>query len=64
MEAGAPTGGGAVGGSGGYSGPIDPNTGLPCSQVFGGCPDGGINVNPGGPVTQWLPYSDVWTPTC
>ena len=39
------TGGGAVGGSGGNSGPIDPNTGLPCSQVFGGCPDGGININ-------------------
>jgi len=43
-------------GTGGAYGPggvggeyTDPNTGLPCSQVFGGCPDGGVPPGSGGP---------------
>ena len=38
---------------------LDPNTGLPCSAVFGGCPDGGIipGSPPSGPIT-W-PSSEI-----
>lgn len=38
---------------------LDPNTGLPCSAVFGGCPDGGVipGAPPGGPIT-W-PSSEI-----
>ena len=57
---GGPIGGGiALGTPGGYGGePLDPNTGLPCSQVFGGCPSGG--VMPGVPgTTPSFPGSQV-----
>ena len=44
---------GGTGGAGAYGGvPMDPNTGLPCSEVFGGCPDGGVYPpGSGGPGT-------------
>ena len=51
MGAGIPIGDG-MGGQ-----PVHPDTGIPCSQVFGGCPDGGVFPPSGGGGGGGLPPS-------
>ena len=52
------SGGGLPMGSGirsGYSEPVHPDTGIPCSQVFGGCPNGGAFPPSGGVPPTYPP---------
>jgi len=57
MGGGGPLGGANQYGAGSAVGPLDPNTGLPCSEVFGGCPNGG--VMPGTPTTPTFPPGQI-----
>jgi len=47
--------GSGMGSGGGYGEPVHPDTGVPCSQVFGGCPTGGVSPPSGGGVPPSYP---------